>query len=438
MLSTSQRPPFLRPFAQLAIVNILSNLMVPLAGLVDTAFLGHLTEIRHLAGVALATVLFDYIYWTFGFLRMGTTGSTAQAVGRGDRQEVLLIGLRHGLLALGLGLLILLLHVPLRSIGFSLLSATAEVKASGQAFFDTLIWAAPATLINYVLIGWFLGQAQSRKVLLLAIVSNGSNVVLDYEFIIRMGWESRGAGLATALSQYLMLLVGLGLTVRQVRWQDVRLVSGKLLDPTALKNAFLLNGEILIRTFALVTTFSVFLNLSAAMGTVLLSINAVLLQVISLAAYFIDGLAFATESFAGVFHGQGTTTGLLRLVRVSGLASLGLGLLFAIAFTLFPAPLFGLLTNHSDILSQIPVYVLWLFPILGFGSIAYMLDGYFLGLTQGRILRQSALISAAVGFAPVAIGAWYFHNSQLLWLALTCFMAARAITLGRRVKETLS
>jgi multidrug resistance protein, MATE family len=442
MPSTSRQSPFLRQFAQLAIVNVLSNLMVPLAGLVDTAFLGHLTEIRHLAGVALATVLFNYIYWTFGFLRMGTTGSTAQAVGRGDREEVLLVGLRHGLLGLGLGVLILLLQVPLRSLGFTLLSASAEVKASGQAFFEALIWAAPATLINYVLIGWFLGQAQSRTVLLLAIVSNGSNVILDYEFIVRLGWESRGAGWATALSQYLMLLVGVGLTMRQVRGSEVRSIADKLLDPTALKAAFLLNGEIVIRTFALVSTFAVFLNLSAAMGTVLLSINAVLLQVITLAAYFIDGLAFATESFAGVFRGQGTTAGLLRLVKVSGLASLGLGLLFAIAFSLFPAPLFGLLTNHANILDQIPVYLPWLFPVLGFGSIAYMLDGYFLGLTQGQILRQSTLVAALVGFAPLAIGAWYFRSSpfssQLLWLALSCFMAARAITLGRRVKETLN
>ena len=438
MLSTSRQPSFLRQFAQLAIVNICSNLMVPLAGLMDTAFLGHLTEIRYLAGVALASVLFNYIYWTFGFLRMGTTGSTAQAVGRGDRQEILLIGLRHGLLALGLGLLILLLQVPLRSIGFTLLSATPEVKAAGRAFFDTLIWAAPATLINYVLIGWFLGQAQSRAVLLLALVSNGGNMILDYEFIVRLGWESRGAGLATALSQYLMLLVGLGLTARQVRWQEVRSLLPKLSDPIALKNAFLLNGEILIRTFALVTTFSLFLNLSAAMGTVLLSINAVLIQVIGLAAYFIDGIAFATESFAGMFHGQGTRGGLLRLVWVSGSASLALGLLFAIAFTLFPAPLFGLLTNHNDILSQIPAYLPWLFPVLGFGSIAYMLDGYFLGLTQGRILRQSALISATVGFMPLAIVAWSFHSSQLLWLAFTCFTAARAMTLLFRVKATLN
>lgn len=438
MLSPARQPAFLRQFIQLAIVNVLSNLMVPLAGLIDTAFLGHLSDIRHLAGVALATVLFNYIYWTFGFLRMGTTGTTAQAMGRNDRESVVLIGLRHGLLALLLGLLIVLLQVPLRWIGFGLLSATPEVEAAGQSYFDALIWGAPATLINYVLVGWFLGRAQSSQVLLLSALSNGGNVILDYWFIVQLGWEGMGAGLATALSQYLMLLVGLGLVAREVRWQEARLLLGQLFDLTALKSAFLLNSEILIRTFALVSTFSVFTNLSSGMGTVVLSTNAVLLQVVGLASYFIDGLAFATESLAGGFQGQGTATGLLRLVRVSGLTSLSLGLLFAIAFMLFPIPLFGLLTDHRDILNHIPSYVPWLLPVLGFGSIAYMLDGYFLGLTQGQILRQSTLLAVLLGFAPIATVAWYFGNSHLLWLALTCFMAARAVTLGQRVKQTWS
>jgi multidrug resistance protein, MATE family len=437
MLSPARQPIFLRQFTQLAIVNICSNLMVPLAGLFDTAFLGHLSDIRHLAGVALATVLFNYIYWTFGFLRMGTTGITAQAMGRGDRITVMLIGLRHGLLALLLGVLILLLQVPLRSIGFGILSATPEVEAAGQAYFNALIWGAPATLINYVLIGWLLGRSQSRLVLLLSLIGGISSVGLDYLMIVRWGWEGMGAGLSTALSQYLMLLVGLGLMARKIRWQEIKFLSGKLFDPTALKSAFLLNREILIRTFALVCTMSAFTNISSTMGTVVLSTNAVLIQVVGLADYFIDGLAFATESLAGLFHGQGSAAAALKLVRVAGLASLGLGLLFAIVFTLFPTQLFGLLTNHKDILDQIPVYVLWLFPVLGFGSIAFMLDGYFLGLTQGKILRQSTLIAVLVGFMPLAIVAWYCRSSHLLWLAFSCCMAARAMTLARKVKGTL-
>ncbi len=199
----------LRDFLRLAAVNVLSNLMVPLAGLIDVAFLGHLTEIHHLAGVALATVLFNYIYWLLNFLRMGTTGTTAQAVGRDDPDTVLLIGLRHGVIALGLGLLILLLQQPIQTVGFWLLSATSEVKASGVAYYEALIWGAPAHLLGFVLTGWFLGRGQSGKVLILSAVVSGTNVILDYWFIVRWGWGSAGAGAATALSQYLMVLVGL-------------------------------------------------------------------------------------------------------------------------------------------------------------------------------------------------------------------------------------
>ena len=144
-------------FWRLAGVNILANLMVPLASLVDVGFLGHLAEIRHLAGVALATVLFNYIYWTFGFLRMGTTGTTAQASGQSDRQTVIVIWLRNSAIALTIGLLILILQQPLQQIGFTLLSATPEVLDSAQAYYNALIWGAPATLLNFVLLGWFLG-----------------------------------------------------------------------------------------------------------------------------------------------------------------------------------------------------------------------------------------------------------------------------------------
>lgn len=434
---THSNPDFLPWFWRLAIVNILSNLMVPLAGLIDIAFLGHLSEIRHLAGVALATILFNYIYWTFGFLRMSTTGMTAQALGREDQDAVLLIGLRHALLALAIGGFILLVQYPLGAIGFAILSATAEVKASGQAYYQALIWGAPANLLGFVLVGWFLGKAQSSKVLILTLVNSLTNIGLDYLFIQQWHWGSTGAGAATAISQYSMTAVGILLVMREVHWQQVRCILPKLYEPQALKAAFALNSEIVIRTFALVTTFSLFTNLSSLLGTAILTTNTVLLQVVSFAAYFIDGLAFATESLAGLFHGKRSTHELIHLLRVSGIASFALGLLFALLFIVLPQPLFRLLTNHPDILDRIPTYVPWLLPILGFGSIAYMLDGYFLGLTQGKILRQASLLSSLLGFLPIAIIAWYFHNNHLLWLALACFMIARTITLGSRVAATL-
>ena len=424
-------------FFSLSLINILANLMVPLASLIDVAFLGHLAEIHHLAGVALATVLFNYIYWTFGFLRMGTTGMTAQAAGRSDRDSVMLVAIRNSLIALAIGIAILLLQQPLRELGFTILSAAPEVKASGRAYYNALIWGAPATLLNFVLLGWFLGREQGAKVLLLSVVDKGANIALDYLFIVHWGLESAGAGAATALSQYLTLLVGAVLVSRELRHQQIKALRGRILEKKALYTTFTLSRDILVRTLALVSTFAVFTNLSSTLGTAVLATNTLLLQVVSLAAYLIDGLAFATESIAGNLQGKGSAKQLKALIWLSGGTSLSIGLFLALVFSSLPSPLFGLLTDHAQIIARIDNYVLWLLPVLGFGSLAFMLDGYFLGLTQGLILRNSSLVAALIGFCPVALLAWQLGSNHLLWLALSLYMAARALTLGRQVPRTL-
>ena len=438
---------FFGRFFRLALINILSNLLVPLASLCDLAFLGHLSEISHLGGVALANVIFQYLYWTFGFLRMGTTGMTAQAVGRSDCEAAqlccdlpgtILILLRHTLIALTIGIVILLLQYPLREIGFTILNADESVKLAGRDYFKMMVWGAPATLINFVFIGWFLGREQGKNVFFLSAVNNTLNVFLNYLLIVRYGWASTGAGLATAASQYAMLLVGLILVFRELNLRTIQELSPKIWDKSALKAVFALNSNILIRTFALVSTFSAFTNISAAMGTIVLASNTLLLQVITLSAHFIDGFAFATESLAGNFRGQGKEQKLIPLVKVSGGISLAVGLLFATVFNIYPQALLGLLTNHGEVLARVNNYVIWLFPVLGFGSIAYMLDGYFLGLTEAAILRKSSLVAALLGFTPLCIIAWHWQNIHLLWLALTLFMVGRVVTLGTKVKNTFA
>lgn len=470
MAALAGKYTFVPRFLQLSAVNVLANLMVPLAGLVDVAFLGHLADIRHLAGVAIATVLFNYIYWTFGFLRMGTTGLTAQAVGRGDPQEVLLVGLRNALLALGLGAGILVLQYPLKELGFSLLSATAAVKLSGQMYYNALIWGAPATLFNFVLLGWFLGRSQGQQVFLLSLVGNLANIILDYFFISKFGWESAGAGAATAMSQYLMTGAGLGLIAFES--SSASGASGvvargnfpkfsQLWEIEAFKATVSLNRDILVRTLLMVSSFAIFTNLGAGMGTIVLAVNALIMQIINLSAYVIDGIAFATESFAGTFYGQihqaeinssdsleinpvnanqgdlNQQPQLLRLIWVAGGLSLVWGLAIALPVIAFPIPIFSLLTKHQEVLQQIPNYVLWLLPILSFGSLAYMLDGYFIGLTAGKVLLRSAIISSLVGFAPVAFWAWQSQNPHLLWLALTLFMVGRVLPMAIAIPPTL-
>ncbi|HEY9738196.1 MAG TPA: MATE family efflux transporter [Trichocoleus sp.] len=440
----ASQPSFQANFFRLAAANVVSNLMVPLAGLVDTAFLGHLSEIRHLAGVALATVIFNVVYWSFGFLRMATTGMTAQARGRAEEDEVWLIALRSGAIALGLGLLILLLQGPIRNLGFSLLAAEADVRAAGYDFFNARIWDAPAVLLNLVLLGWFLGREQGRRVILLSLCGNLSNVVLDYIFVRQLGWGSTGAGLGTALSQYLMLILGLGLVLQEGGLRQALRLFPQIWQGQALRNLFQLNRDILIRTFALVISFALFTNFSSALGTDILAANTLLLQVVTLAAYFIDGIAFATESFAGLFYGSANqkdvdihSRELESLLRLGGSSSLGLGLAFAFGFALLPGPLFGLLTSHSAVVAEVNRFVWWLVPCLGLGAIAYLLDGYFLGLTAGRTLRNATVAAAVLGFLPLALVAQANANPHLLWLALTCFMGARALTLVLAVPATL-
>ena len=345
--------------------------------------------------------------------------------------------MRNGGIALGLGLLILLLQIPIRELGFSLLSATTAIKLSGQAFYDARIWGAPAVLINLVLMGWFLGLEKGSWIIVLSLVGNGANVLLDYLFIVQWGWASAGAGWATAASQYLMLAVGLVLVGREIPGRMIQAAIPYLWETPAFQALFQLNRDILIRTFALVSSFALFTNLSSALGTQILAANTLLLQIVTLGAYFIDGLAFATESLAGSFHGGGDRQQLSALVKLSGGVSLALGIVFALVFALLPQSLFSLLTHHIEVLELASRYVWWLLPVLGFGSIAFMLDGYFLGLTAGRVLRNSTVLATAGGFLPVAIVAWNLQNPQLLWLALTLFMAARAITLGVVASRTL-
>ncbi|VEP11349.1 MATE efflux family protein [Hyella patelloides LEGE 07179] len=429
---------FKKRFWQLAAINVVSNLMVPLASLIDTAFLGHLMEIRHLGGVAIATVLFNYIYWTFGFLRMGTTGITAQAVGREDREGIILTLLRNSAIAIAISIVILILQQPLRELGFNLLSADPEVIESGRDYYNALIYGAPATLLNYVLLGWFLGREQGKQVLLLSIVDKSTNIALNYWFIVELGWASRGAATATAISQYLNCLLGFILILREFPLSYLVTFTQKIYEPDALKATFNLNRDILIRTLALVSTFALFTNLSAVMGTITLTANTLILQVVTLGAYFIDGIAFATESIAGNIKGQKNSQLLLPLVKLAIASSIIIGLIMAGVFAFFSQSLFSILTNHTEIIQHLNNYVFWLFPILGFGAIAYILDGYFLGLSAGNILRTSTIIATLFVFLPFACFAWYFQSSHLLWLALSLFMLARAITLGLKVSQTLS
>lgn len=414
-------------FLRLTALNVLANLSVPLAGLVDTGMLGHLEDIRFLGGVALGTVVFDFVYWSFGFLRMGTTGLTAQALGRKDRRELDLVLYRSLTLAAFLAAALVVLQVPIREAAFALLQGEQSVEAAGRAYFGARIWAAPATLANFALLGWFLGREESGRALAMTLTANGVNVALDYLFILRLGWGAVGAGAATALSQYAMLGVAVALWRRVGRstpwsWRTVT-------ERRELRYLLTLNRDILIRTAFLVSTFAAFTSLSAAMGTVTLAANTILVKLFYLVAFGVDGAAFATESLAGILRGQGNRAGLGRLVRLALTAGLLFPLPFALAISFAPGALYGLLTDHTEVVTLATAYGWWLLPVLFLGAVAFIYDGLFLGLTAGGALRNAMALSALVGFLPLALVAHHTGNNHLLWASMALFMGARALTL---------
>ncbi len=428
---------FLTRFYRLSSVSVLSNMMVPLAGLVDTAFLGHLADIRHLAGVILASILFDYLYRVLKFLRSSTNTITAQAVGSDDHKAILLAGLRSGLIALAIGVVILLLQYPLQKVGFALLSGTQEVEASGVDYFYARIWGAPAVLLNFVLFGWFLGREMNGVVLLMSLVGNGANVLLDYLMIFKWGWESAGAGLATAVSQYLSLLVGLIGICFCIQWNVLFRALQEVLDWATLKETMVLKGNILIRFLVLISTYAIFTNLSSTMGTTTLAQNGLLLQIALLSQFTIQGVGMTTQTLTGNFKSKGATELLVPVLIVSVLTTLPIAFGFAAVSILSPDTVFGLLTNHAEVNEHITNYTLWLLPLLEITAVAFMLEGYFIGLKEGKTLRNAVLLAFGLGFIPLAIAAWYLHNNHILWLSLVAYVTLIAVALGTQLPKTL-
>jgi len=410
--------------------------MIPLANALSVIFLGHLEEIRLFAGVTLAGNILNFLYFVLLFLRMGTTGVTAQAVGKDDREGMLLVGLRNGLIALVLGITLVLLQYPLGEIGFALLNVTPEIKSSGLAYFNTQIWGAPAVLLNFVLIGWFLGREKSGLVVVLSVVGNGFKILLDYLFIIHLGWESTGAGISSATSQYLSLLLGLIFFCTEFQWLEVRAVAGKIWDISSIKSSLTLNGNIFISNLVLLCISLIFSYQGVQMGTMIYAQNALLWQIVSLNTYFVEGLGFGTETLVGNFKGKGNSQQFAPVLVVSLLIASLIGLFFGGMCVLFPETVFGLFTNHTEVTSNINTFILWLLFVLLLSSIDFTLEGYFLGLGQGHILRNVSLIALTVGFLPTDFVSIKFASNHILWLSLSLFYAIRIVIFGLNLPKT--
>lgn len=408
---------------------ILSNVSTPLVGVVDTAVLGQLGPAYLLGAVALGSTLFSLLYWAFGFLRMGTTGLTAQASGAEDHSEVTATLARALLIALGCGLALVMLQRPISSVVFSILEGSVTVEAEARHYFDIRIWSAPAALANYALLGWFIGLGRTGTAFVLQILLNGTNAALDVLFVMGFGWEVGGVALGTVLAELLAASVGLAIAFKDVRRRYAGTNWSYVLEASGLRRVAAVNSDIMIRTLCLLFAFTFFTAQGAKSGDLTLAANAVLLHFLSVSAYFLDGFAFAAERLVGHSIGSGIGARFRQAVRLTTFWAFAFSAVMAAIFWIFGPSIIDLLTVNNEVRQTARLYLPWmvLAPILGFAC--FQLDGIFIGATRTADMRNMMLLSLLIYLASWAMLVPRFANHGL-WMALLIFFVARAVTLG--------
>lgn len=422
-------PDWHRRLWQLAAPIMLSNISVPLLGAVDTAVVGHLPDPAYLGAVAVGALVFSFVFWTFGFLRLSSTGLTAQALGAGRSDEVRAVLGRAVLLAAVIGLALILLRGPIAWGAFALIETSDAVRGHADAYVAIRLWAAPATLANYALLGWLLGLGRARLVLLIQLVLNGSNMALDLLFVLGLGWGVEGVAWASVIAETMALALGLLLVARLLPRLGGVWRRDLLADLAAFRRLMSVNRDLFLRTLFLIAGFAWFTAQGAQMGDVTLAANAVLLNFQTLMAYALDGYADAAEALVGRTLGAGDGAGFDQVVRASSLWALVTAAMFALTYGLAGPLLIDLLTGIPEVREAARTYLPWAvaMPLLAVAS--FQLDGIFIGALRTAAMRNAMALSLG---AFLAAG-WLlipWAGNHGLWAAFGLFMAARAITLG--------
>jgi len=414
---------------KLAIPNIISNLSVPLLGAVDTALVGHLDEVYYLGAIALGGMIFNFIFWGFGFLRMGTTGITAQAFGEQNKTESVMTLVRALLVAGVFSFLILLLQVWIADLSFWLVEATPEVERFTRIYFDIRIFTAPATLGLYAINGWFLGMQNARYPMIVTVVLNILNIILDVFFVYSLNMNVAGVAWGTLIARYVGLALAIVLLLVKYKSWLIAYVREKILDLDPLKKFFTVNRDIFIRTLCLIFTFSFFTAKSAEFGNVILAANTILLQLWMIVSYGVDGFAFAAESLIGRYKGSGEKEKLKSAVTYCFFWGIGIGFTASLVYALFDRSILSIFTDQQEVIKMALVFWGWTVAGPAVSSFCYIWDGIFIGATATVPMRNSMIIATVLVFLPVyALGVSYFGN-HAIWLALTLFMIARGATL---------
>ena len=424
-------PYWYRRVFLLAIPLILSNLTQPLLSMVDTILSGHLPSPAALGGVAVGGIFFNSIYWTFGFLRMATTGLVAQSHGAGD-QDQLMHHFGRALLTAGLiGVLLLAVQRPLISAALALLGASSEVHRNALLYCSIRIWSAPAALANYTILGYLLGRQRARTALLLQAAINVVNIAVALALVLWRHWGVAGIATATMTAEWTGCILGLaimlatGARASHLRWTE-------LVDGASLRRLFALNRDILLRTLSLVAAYMWFTRTGARSGNAILAANAVLINFLWIAGYGLDGFANATEALVGEAIGAGRVADFRAVLKASSVSAFTVSAGLSLLYLLFGRNLIAVFTNQEAVRSLAVQYLPWLIVLPLVAVWSFLLDGVYIGATRAQELRDSMLISL-VGYLGLAIVLTARFGNHGLWCAMLAFMALRAITLALRL-----
>lgn len=413
----------------LALPMVISNITVPLLGLIDAAVIGHLEHAWYLGGVALGSTMISVTFWLLGFLRMSTTGLTAQAAGAGDKRALALTFVQGIATAMLFATLFLILHGWVAEWIFAVTDASDAIKHYGAQYFTIRAWSAPAALVNYVLLGWLLGSQDARSPMWMVIITNLVNIALDVLFVLGLGWKVEGAALASVIADYSGMAFGLWCVTRRWRRQGLPSPLVLLSEVTSNLGRFVrLNRDIFLRSLCLQVTLSFMTFQAASYGDNIVAANAVLMSFVMLISYGMDGFAYAMEAMVGKAVGARDRANLKQTIGVTFFWGLVICSLLSLVFALFGAELIALITDIEAVQQQAAHYLPWLVAMPLVSLWAYLFDGLFIGATKGREMRNGMFLATLSFFAVFA--ALSHLENHALWLSMMVFMAVRGLGLA--------
>ena len=413
-----------RRILHLAIPSIVSNITVPLLGLVDVTIVGHLGATAYIGAIAVGGLLFNILYWNFGFLRMGTSGLTSQAYGRKDKDAEIRVLVQAVSVGLFSALAMLILQYPIERLAFRLLDTSAEVEQYTVTYFRICIWGAPAVLAQYGFTGWFIGMQNSRYPMYIAIVMNVINIVCSSCFVFLFGMKVEGVALGTVVAQYSGVMMALGLWFYNYKELWGRITFKGSLQLIAMRRFFAVNRDIFLRTLCLIGVTTFFTSTGARQGDVILAVNTLLMQLFTLFSYIMDGFAYAGEALSGRYVGACNLIQLKRAVRALFGWGVGLSLVFTLLYGVGGENFLGLLTNDKIVIETAGHYFYWVLAIPLAGFAAFLWDGILIGATATRFMLWSMLVASGSFFVIY----YYFSgatNNHMLWLAFLVYLALR-------------